>query len=245
MSVLQDMGQLPVTCPAYIQMCSFKLCSRRVNLKGLFANFLVMPYKFTFDLSRIPRLFFMEIARISYEKRMHKKMSDALQDIIKKFRIEELTGLNVSDAVRLLEDLVDVETKNFLEKEKFESTKKRALFLPHCSRKFMDNRCKAIFEQEIPTYVCTHCSSDCLVNKAVSVAENKGYDVYILPGGSCISKILKIKRYEGVIGVACGEELRLAGEVLSQMDIAGQAIPLLKNGCANTYFNMETLLKIL
>jgi len=204
-----------------------------------------MPYKFTFDLSKIPRFFFTEIARVSYEKRMHKIVGDALQDLIKKFRVEEVTGLNLSDALHLLEDLVDMETRNFLEREKFRKTKNRALFLPHCSRKFMDNRCKAKFEQDIPTYVCAHCSPDCLVNKAVSIAEEKSYDVYILPGGSCVSKILKLKRYEGVVGVACGEELKLAGDVLSQMGIAGQAVPLLRNGCANTVFNLETLLKVL
>ncbi|MEM1540085.1 MAG: DUF116 domain-containing protein [Candidatus Bathyarchaeia archaeon] len=204
-----------------------------------------MPYKFTFDLSRIPQFFFMEVARISYEKQMHRRVSEALKDIIKKFRIEELTGLNLSDAIYLLEDLVDVETRNFLEREKFRKTKKRVLFLPHCSRKFMDNRCKATFKQEVPTYVCAHCSPDCLINEATSIAEKKGYDVYVLPGGSCVSKILKMKRYDGVVGVACGEELKLAGEILSQMNIAGQAIPLLKNGCANTVFNMETLLKVL
>jgi len=204
-----------------------------------------MPYKFTFDLSKIPRFFFIEVTRISYEKKMHKRIGSALQDLIKKFRIEELTGLNLSDAVRLLEDLVDMEARNSLEREKFRKTKRRALFLPHCSRKFMDNRCKARFEQDIPTYVCAHCSPDCLINKAVSIAETKGYDVYILPGGSCVSRILKMNHYEGVIGVACGEELRLAGEVLSQMNIAGQAVPLLRNGCANTFFNMETLLRVL
>ncbi|MEM3783765.1 MAG: DUF116 domain-containing protein [Candidatus Bathyarchaeia archaeon] len=204
-----------------------------------------MPYKFTFDLSRIPRFFFTEIAKISYEKRMHRKVGNTMQDIIRKFKIEEMTGLNLSDAVQLLEDLVDMEARNFLESEKFRKTRKRALFLSHCSRKFMDNRCKAKFEHDIPSYVCAHCSPDCLINRAASVAERKGYDVYILPGGSCISKILKLKRYEGVVGVACGEELRLAGEILYQLNVSGQAIPLLKNGCANTFFNIETLFKIL
>ncbi|MBS7616484.1 DUF116 domain-containing protein [Candidatus Bathyarchaeota archaeon] len=204
-----------------------------------------MPYKFTFDLSRIPRFFFKEVARISYEKEMHKKVADAVQDIIRKFKIQEATGLNLADAVHLLEDLVAVEAKNLLEREKFLKTKTRALFLPHCSRKYMDNRCMAKFESNIPSYVCAHCSPDCLINRATSIAEKKGYDVFILPGGSCVSKILRLKQYEGVIGVACGEELKLAGEILDQMKVAGQAIPLLKNGCANTLFNFETLLQTL
>jgi len=204
-----------------------------------------MPYKFTFDLTRISRFFFKEVARVSYEKKMHEKVGETLKDIVKKFRIEELTGLNLTDAIQLLEDLVDIETRNFLEREKFKETKKRALFLPHCSRKFMDNRCNALFNHEMPTYVCAHCSPDCLINRAVSIAERKGYDVYILPGGSCISRILKMKKYDGVVGVACGEELKIAGKVLEQMNIAGQAVPLLRNGCANTFFNLETLLRIL
>lgn len=204
-----------------------------------------MPYKFTFDLSKIPRFFFKELTKVSYEKRMHRKFGTALQDIIRKFKIQEATGLNLSDAVQLLEDLVEMEARNLLEREKFRKTGKRAIFLPHCSRKYMDSRCKAKFEPDIPSYVCVHCSPDCLINKAASLAEKKGYDVYILPGGSCVSKILKLKRYEGVIGVACGEELKLAGEALAHMSVSGQAVPLLKNGCANTFFNIETLQEIL
>lgn len=204
-----------------------------------------MPYKFIFDLSRIPRFFFTEITRVGYEQGMHKKMGKTAQDMIKKFKIQEATGLNVSDAVALLEDLIDLQARNLVEREKFVQTKKRVLLLPHCSRKYLDNRCHAVFDSEIPSYLCGHCSPDCLVNRAVCLAEKKGYDVYILPGGSCVPKILKTKHYEGVVGVACGEETKLSGEMLKTMDVAAQSVPLIKNGCANTIFNIETLLKIL
>jgi hypothetical protein len=69
--------------------------------------------------------------------------------------------------------------------------------------------------------------------------------VYVIPGGSCVYKILKLKHYDGVVGVACGEEIKLAGEALSRMNVAGQAVPLLRNGCVNTFFNIETLVQIL
>jgi hypothetical protein len=216
-----------------------------VNFKDLFASFIIMPYKFAFDLSRIPRFFFNEITRISYQKGMHKKIGNAIHEVIRRFKIQEATGLNLSDVVLLLEDLVDMEVRNFLEREKFKQAGKRALFLPHCSRKHMDKRCKANFDSNIPTYICAHCSTDCLINRALSLAEKRGYDTYVLPGGSCVSKILKGKHYEGVVGVACGEELKLAGEVLKNMNIAGQAVPLLKNGCANTFFNIKTLIKVI
>jgi hypothetical protein len=204
-----------------------------------------MPYKFTFDLSKVPRFFFTEVARIGYHKGMHKTFLNKLQDIITKFRIQEATGLNLSDVVVLLQDFIDLQAVNLLERGKFLQTKKRALFLPHCARKYMDSRCKANFDASIPSYTCTHCSEDCLVNKADSLARKKGYDVYILPGGSCVPKILKTACYEGVVGVACGEEVKICSEILSGMDVAGQAIPLIKNGCANTIFNMNTLIKTL
>lgn len=204
-----------------------------------------MPYKFTFDLSKVPRFFFTEIARVGYQRGMHKTFLTKLQAIITKFRIQEATGLNLSDAVVLLQDLIELQAVNLMERGKFLQTKKRALFLPHCARKFMDSRCRAIFDTTIPSYVCAHCSTDCLVNKADGLAKQKGYDVYILPGGSCVPKILKTTNYEGVVGVACGEEIKISGEVLSCMNVAGQSIPLIKNGCANTIFNMDTLVKTL
>jgi uncharacterized protein len=204
-----------------------------------------MPYKFTFDLSKVPRFFFTEIALISYQKGMHKSFLSTLNDLILKFKIQEATGLNLSDAVALLQDLIDLQAINSLERGRFLQTKKRALFLPHCSRKFMDSRCKATFSPVTPCYTCMHCSDDCMVNKADQFARKKGYDVYLLPGGSCIPKIIKNSRYEGVVGVACGEEMKLMGPLINGMKIAGQGIPLLKNGCACTVFNMETLIKVL
>ncbi len=204
-----------------------------------------MPYKFTFDLSPVPRFFFTEIARISYQKGMHKSLLKTLQEIIRTFKIQEATGLNLSDAVVVIQDLIDLQAINLIERKKFLTTKKRALLLPHCSRKYMDGRCKAVFDDTIPSYVCAHCSPDCLVNKACSLAATKGYDVYVLPGGSCVAKIFKKGRYEGIVGVACGEEIRISKEFLQETGVAGQAIPLIKNGCSNTVFNMETLVKTL
>lgn len=109
----------------------------------------------------------------------------------------------------------------------------------------MDSRCKAVFDETLPSYVCAHCSPDCLVNKADSVAKRSGYDVYVLPGGSCVAKILKKSRYEGIVGVACGEEIRVSTGTLQDAGVAAQAVPLIKNGCSNTVFNMETLIKTL
>ncbi|XHH08459.1 MAG: DUF116 domain-containing protein [Candidatus Bathyarchaeia archaeon] len=204
-----------------------------------------MPYKFTFDLSNVPRFFFTELATVSYQKGMHTAVLNTSLEIIKKFKIEEATGLNINDAVVLLHDLIDMQAINVIERKRFLESNKRALVLPHCSRKYLDHRCKAFFDSNIPSYVCAHCSEDCMVNQADKLAKEKGYDVYILAGGSCIPKILKSSKYEGVVGVACGEELKMLQPLLSNLNIAGQAIPLIKNGCANTVFNLESLAKVL
>ena len=204
-----------------------------------------MPYRFTFDLSRLSRFFFTEVATTAYQRGMHRKVGKTAQDMIRKFKIQEATGLNLSDAVTLLEDLIDVQARNLMERERFVQTKRRALLLPHCSRKFMDGRCKATFDPALPSYICAHCSPDCQIGQAEALAKERGYDVYILPGGSCIPKILNANRYEGVIGVACGEEVRTGGETLKAFNVTGQSVPLIKNGCANTVFNIENLSKIL
>jgi uncharacterized protein len=204
-----------------------------------------MPYKFTFDISKAPQHFFIELAIVGNQMGIQKVFEKTLQELIRKFGIEEVTGLNIQDAVALIQDLLKMQTLNLIQKQEFLQTKKRALFLPHCCRKYMDSQCQAVFEPSLTSYVCAHCSPDCFVNKAERIAREKGYDVYVLSGGSCMPNILKQKKYEGVVGVACGPELMMAGEKLISMGLVGQAIPLLKNGCANTFFNMETLIKTL
>ena len=204
-----------------------------------------MPYKFTFDLSKAPQHFFVELAIVANQMGMQKVLEKTLQELIRKFGIQEVSGLNIQDTATLIQDLVKMETLNLVQKEEFSQTKKRALFLPHCSRKYMDSRCQAVFEADLNSYVCAHCSPDCYVNKAERIAKEKGYDVYVLSGGSCIPNILKRKKYEGIVGVACGPEVVVSGEKLSSLGLAWQSVPLLKNGCANTIFNMETLVKVL
>lgn len=204
-----------------------------------------MPYRFSFDLSRIPKAFFRELANITSEKSLHRKLGGRARHLAEKFRIQEITGLEVSDALMLVEDLVDVYVRNLSEKQKFSKTRRRALLLPHCARKYMDNRCQARFNPEIPSYSCGHCSEDCVVNRATTLAERDGYDVFILAGSSCVPQILKKNGYEGVIGIACGNELKMGGDYLQYLGLTGQAIPLTKNGCANTKFSLETLKKIM
>jgi hypothetical protein len=188
-----------------------------------------MPYQFNFDLTRVSRFFFREIAEAAHRRRLHRKLGDAAVHLLERFRVQEITGLDLAQALVLLEDLIG----------------RRVLLLPHCSRKYMDGRCKAVFDRDIPSYDCARCSPDCLVGQATLLGEKKGYDVHVIPGGSCILQILQRGRYESLVGVACGDEIKLAQGLLDKTGLPGQTVPLIKNGCANTKFNLRALKKIL
>ena len=133
-----------------------------------------MPYKFTFDISKAPQHFFIELAVVGNQMGMQNVFEKTLQGLIRKFKIQEITGLNIQDAVVLIQDLLKMQTLNLIQKQEFLQTKKRALFLPHCCRKYMDSRCQAVFETSLNSYVCAHCSPDCFVNKAERMPKKKG-----------------------------------------------------------------------
>jgi hypothetical protein len=201
-----------------------------------------MPYKFNFDLSQISQPLCREVAKICNEiTSTHARIDEGAQYLVEKFRVSEINDLSSSDALAVIKDLMDANIENVLEGERFSETTKRVLLLPHCSRKYMDDRCKARFNPEVPSYYCGSCSPDCLINQSTALAKKRGYDVYVIAGGSCIPKILKDNLYEGIMGVACCEEIKLGRSYLKSIGVSSHGIPLIKNGCANTKFSLETL----
>lgn len=200
-----------------------------------------MAYSFNFDLSKLSQSFFADLAKFSGRRKVHRKMGGAAQLLIKKFKVDKMTGLPVSDSVMVIEDLIDTQVRNVATRDDFLKTNRRALLLPHCARKYMDCRCKAEFNPQVSSYSCRGCSPDCLVNKATAMAKAKGYDVFVLPGGSGIRKALASNPYDGIVGVACTEEIKLGFHLLEGSSLKVQGVPLIKNGCSGTMFSMETL----
>ena len=166
-----------------------------------------MGYNFTFDLSKLTQKLFKEIAEFSEKEKVAVRIGDTAIKLVKKFNVDKITGMSVCDSITVIEDLITANIKNSLHKKHFLKTNKRVLFLPHCCRKYMNSRCKADFIPETSSYLCKHCSNDCQVNKATKLAKKENYDVYVLPGSSCIKKIFQKNSYDGVIGVACTEEI--------------------------------------
>jgi len=202
-----------------------------------------MSYSFNYNLKKLPKGFFREIAKIVDNRKLHKKMGGISKLIVKKFKVDELLGIQVEDAISIVEDLIEVNLNNAINRDKFKGKKEKVLLLPHCCRKYMDSRCKAKVNEEVSSYLCAHCSEDCLANKATKLGEAKGYKVFILPGGSCIKKIMDKIDCDAVLGVACPEELKLGIKFVESKNKIVKSVPLTKNGCLNTEFNLESLKK--
>jgi hypothetical protein len=204
-----------------------------------------MAYKFTFDLTKVSQSFFRDIVKTAENTGIHKKIGYGISSIVKKFRLQEMTGLDIQNLVEVVTDLVDLQIKNVTNRTEFNKTMNRVLFLPQCLRKNTHGLCKATFKPEVPSHFCNSCSSDCLVNKATFMGKQRGYDVYIIDGGSCIARIMGQNEYDAVIGVACPPEIKLGGTYLDDLNIPWQGVPLTKNGCVFTKFNIESLQRIL
>jgi hypothetical protein len=205
----------------------------------------LVPYSFIYDLTRISQSVFGQIFDSTCGIGLQKLIGSKAKKLVKILKIDEAIGLNSSEAATLIEDFIGVQIMNRIEREKFEKAKRKAILIPHCARSFMDKRCMADFDPQVPTYNCRGCNDNCAVNKATKLGRKKGYDVYVIPGGSCAERILGDNNYQGVIGVACGVELKMGIDLVKKLGIVFQGVFLTKNGCSNTDFNLESLEKVL
>ena len=204
-----------------------------------------MSYSFDYNLRKLPKGFFRDVAKAIDKKKLHKKAGNVSKTIVKRFGVDKLLGIQVEDAISIVEDLIEVNLNNAINRDKFKGKKEKVLLLPHCCRKYMDSRCKAKVNEEVSSYLCAHCSEDCLANKATKLGEAKGYKVFILPGGSCIKKIMDKIDCKVVFAIACPEEINMCVELVENKGKACIGVPLTKNGCSNTKFSLMALKKAL
>lgn len=89
-----------------------------------------------------------------------------------------------------------------------------------------------------------HCLREYYVSGIKPIAEEKGYDVYTLPGGSMMKKILEkysFDEIERIVGVACDDEVGLAMQQFRKIGLHDKVTPinLSKNGCKDTLVSLE------
>lgn len=116
----------------------------------------------------------------------------------------------------------------------------RALFMPQCMR----NADKCVAEETEMGYVCKHCGQ-CDIAEISLYAEELGYRVFIVPGGSMVYRIMSTVRSKAVMGIACAFELAEAMEKISNFKIPCMGVLLDKDGCINTRVNIGTVMDTL
>ncbi|MDK2834843.1 MAG: uncharacterized protein PWP63_1930 [Methanolobus sp.] len=139
------------------------------------------------------------------------------------------------------ETLVDeilVEVRNAVMLEKFRNTKgKRVIFLPQCMR---HPKCKARCDPIIG-YECRMCGL-CDIGTICKAAKEHHFEVYVIPGGSFVKKIIKTQQPDSCIGVACYPELSESMQGASPFMIV-QGVSLVRDGCFDTKVDVEEVIR--
>lgn len=130
-------------------------------------------------------------------------------------------------------DLVNKSNETLFAKTPFNE---RAVFLPHCTR---HKKCPAKLGKY--GYECKECGR-CSIKKVKQEAEKLGYQVYVVPGGSVVWKIIKDKKPKAVLGVACSKELVQALEITESHGMPAQTVTLLRDGCVDTIMDEDAIL---
>lgn len=134
-------------------------------------------------------------------------------------------------------DEVLIEIRNAIMLDKFRKTQGlKVVFLPQCLR---NPECKARCDP-IDGYRCIRCGK-CDVDAISKAADNYGFKVFVIPGGSFIKKILKVHTPSLCIGVACYQELVESMQGVSAY-MPVQGICLINDGCFETNANVEEII---
>ncbi len=173
---------------------------------------------------------------ISYfkKKRNHQKTADKFTELISILKGSDPQGTDLREFYKT--SVIQKSKKNI---PKFEVIpfSERIILLPQCLRNI--DQCKA---KEVGTlYECQHCGA-CKITRIIRKAETLGYKgVYLLKGGSVISKIIKEIHPKALIGIACFYEGLIGMTECEKHGIIVQFVPLTKDGCVNTDFDLVEL----
>jgi geranylgeranyl diphosphate synthase, type II len=113
---------------------------------------------------------------------------------------------------------------------------KRLLLLPKCLRHAQE--CPAGFDEV--GLLCEHCGR-CVIDDFKSQAERLGYAVLIAEGSPVVMSLIEAGRIEAVVGASCLSVLEGVFPYMEAGAVPGLAIPLLRDGCANTYLDVDWL----
>ena len=107
---------------------------------------------------------------------------------------------------------------------------RRTLLLPPCLRS--SAACRAEFDEY--GLVCEQCGH-CCIGPLSQEAEKLGYAVLVAEGVGIVEKLLEQGSIDAVIGVSCMPSLERSFPRLANHAVPGLAIPLLQEGCQDTF----------
>ena len=115
--------------------------------------------------------------------------------------------------------------------------KDRAIFLPHCLR---SSECPAKLTPEGIT--CKNCGK-CDLGGSVEQLRSMGYNVFIVPGSTFISRMVKKYRPRAIIGVGCVREVKDGILFADKHGITVMGIVNKTDGCVETVADWSKILE--
>ena len=117
---------------------------------------------------------------------------------------------------------------------------RRLLLLPLCLRDAA--RCAGKMDEF--GLVCRHCSP-CPINDLTTEAERLGYVTLVCEGTTVVMSLIESGKIEAVVGVGCLSSLQKVYPLMAAAGMPGMAIPLLRDGCANTAVDVDWVRDVL
>lgn len=117
---------------------------------------------------------------------------------------------------------------------------KRLLLLPQCLKH--SRSCSA--EIDHLGLICKHCGR-CVIDRVSRRAEELGYAVLIAEGSPVVMAMIESGQVQATLGVSCLSVLERVFPYMEAAAVPGVAIPLLKDGCVDTFFDEDWLTEIL
>lgn len=139
----------------------------------------------------------------------------------------------------LIIDQIGIDLRNKVNHDKFSKldAKDVIMVLPHCLRA---TNCPAILGESGIECVCC---GKCCIGTIKKISNEKGIDVYIVPGSTFIKNVIKKRSFKGVIGVACPVDLNVS--MTSLESFTPQGVYLLKDGCINTIVDVDEVIDLI
>jgi len=111
---------------------------------------------------------------------------------------------------------------------------RRLLLLPKCLR--VENKCSAPFDEF--GLLCKQCGL-CSIQDLQNEAERLGYAVLVAEGSALVMSLIQTGKIDAIVGVSCLNVLERAFPYMEAAAIAGVAIPLLQDDCADTTVDLD------